>query len=364
MTQVSDYIRLQIEGSGMSFGTVWGDMMESAVTQWFAKSIHDKNARILDLGCGEGRGLMALKRLGFQNVFGLDINPEKVQLCKERGLSVWCGDLYSILDQEFDYVFTSHTLEHLPSIRNGLYLLNSITRHKIFYIVPVRETEDMVREHNPSHVSPINDPAEFTRIIDDLGLRHQSVELFRLCSELWGVIECSYVRSTIRSYCDRFVVRSGLHLMKQEPTESSLRCLYVGVAGDIKGGEYSAYFPNYQVTTLDVDPRWQPDVVGDITRTEFGDGSWDLVICSNVIEHLPEFHKLPSELLRIVKPGGYILVDCPWSYPYHAEPPSFGDYWRISLDGFKVLFHQFEIVDAVQTDLSTHMFCKKAQLLA
>ena len=118
--------------------------------------------------------------------------------------------------------------------------------------------------------------------------------------------------------------------------------LYVGIAGDpIPKGEYSIYFPNYNVTTLDGDINWRPDIVLDITVAyESLDKKYDLIIMTQVIEHIPNLSEVAFALYQLLNKDGYLIIDCPFNYPYHAEPPSFGDYWRITKDGFKVLFNE------------------------
>ena len=137
--------------------------------------------------------------------------------------------------------------------------------------------------------------------------------------------------------------------------------LYVGVAGDPKGGEYAKYFPTYQSSTFDFDPIWEPDIVGDITKTEFEDESWNAIVCVQVIEHIPNVWDLPKEIARILLPDGLAIVDCPWNYPYHAEPPSFGDYWRISKDGMAALFNteQLKVENIISTDHNTSCLIRK-----
>ena len=185
------YLQLQIEGSGWSFGSDWGDLMESAVAEWFAPAIPSKDMAVLDFGCGEGRGVLALNNLGFKNVVGLDLNKEKTDKGKSKGLNLICGNFNDVKGMQFDYIFTSHTLEHLPDIGSGIDSLVSLCKGFIFYIIPIRETREFVMQHNPSHVSPINDPSEFTNILDDKKLVHKSNEVHRLCPELWGIIKAS-----------------------------------------------------------------------------------------------------------------------------------------------------------------------------
>ena len=52
--------------------------------------------------------------------------------------------------------------------------------------------------------------------------------------------------------------------------------------------------------------------VGDVTKTEFDDNTFDTIICGEVIEHLEEPEKLIKELTRITKKGGRVLITCPY----------------------------------------------------
>jgi SAM-dependent methyltransferase len=135
--------------------------------------------------------------------------------------------------------------------------------------------------------------------------------------------------------------------------------LYVGIAGDPPGGEYSPLFSPFNIKTFDADPVWGPDIVGDITGCDLEDESQDVIICVQVLEHVPNLWDVPKEMYRLLKTGGYAIVDCPWMYPYHAEPPSFGDFWRISKDGLRVLFDNFEIVSIIEGEQNTSCLIRK-----
>jgi len=137
--------------------------------------------------------------------------------------------------------------------------------------------------------------------------------------------------------------------------QSEGQLLYVGIAGDPPGGEYTPLFPKYTVETFDADPAWGPDIVGDITGCDLPSKAYDIILCVQVIEHVPNLWDIPKEVERLIKPGGWLIIDCPWEYPYHAEPPSFGDYWRVSKDGFSELFKNtdFEVVEIQQKNHNT-----------
>lgn len=55
--------------------------------------------------------------------------------------------------------------------------------------------------------------------------------------------------------------------------------------------------------------------VSDITRLPFGDGAFDLVICSEVLEHIPDDHAAVREIIRVLKPKGTLAVSVPRYFP-------------------------------------------------
>jgi len=68
----------------------------------------------------------------------------------------------------------------------------------------------------------------------------------------------------------------------------------------------------------------------DVTKLPFADGSFDVVICSEVLEHIQDNRTAVAELVRVLKPGGDLVVTVPRFWPericwaisraYHREP--------------------------------------------
>ncbi len=52
-------------------------------------------------------------------------------------------------------------------------------------------------------------------------------------------------------------------------------------------------------------------VTGSVTSLPFDDAIFDKVICSEVLEHVPDDHGAISELTRVLKPGGVLAVSVP-----------------------------------------------------
>ncbi len=55
--------------------------------------------------------------------------------------------------------------------------------------------------------------------------------------------------------------------------------------------------------------------VTDITGLPFGDDCFDLVICSEVLEHIPDELAAIHEVIRVLKPGGNLVVSVPRYFP-------------------------------------------------
>lgn len=184
-----EYVDLQVSGSDWSYGSKWGDQMEDSIINWFSLDLK-LDSRILDAGCGEGRGLIALRDRGFINLTGVDLSEEKLSRAREKNLNVLFTDIHNLpfKDNSFNYCFSSHTLEHMINIKKAISSLLRVS-NKLYYIVPIFETIEFVKLNNPSHINPINNPKEFIKHLDELGVKHQEKIHHRLCPELWGIVE-------------------------------------------------------------------------------------------------------------------------------------------------------------------------------
>lgn len=114
----------------------------------------------------------------------------------------------------------------------------------------------------------------------------------------------------------------------------NVKILDIGTAGDKeKPSDRAKFFKGNEFKTMDFDERWQADYICDITNTSFPDNYWDLVICGQVLEHTWEWQRALKEICRITKK--WAIIDTPFYYPEHPEPPSFADYFRFTSQGMK-----------------------------
>lgn len=75
----------------------------------------DKKSKILDCGCGNGCGLKHFRDIGFNNVVGIDIRWDWVEILKKQGFEYFVCDMHDLgvfRDDEFDIIWASHVLEH------------------------------------------------------------------------------------------------------------------------------------------------------------------------------------------------------------------------------------------------------------
>ncbi|MFA6006395.1 MAG: class I SAM-dependent methyltransferase [Candidatus Paceibacterota bacterium] len=102
---------------------------------------------------------------------------------------------------------------------------------------------------------------------------------------------------------------------------------------------------NVEYKILDPVPDYNPDIVGDIHALPFMDNSTDAIICIAVLEHVENPLLAAQEMLRVLKPGGYLFVYVPFLYYYHAEIGYYKDFWRFTHDSVQYLFKDFSTVE-------------------
>ena len=69
------------------------------------------------------------------------------------------------------------------------------------------------------------------------------------------------------------------------------------------------------------------DVFYDGGRMPFADAEFDTVLSNQVLEHVPDPRVLWADMVRVLRPGGTLVVTVPFSFRLHAEPEY---YWRFT----------------------------------
>ena len=73
------------------------------------------------------------------------------------------------------------------------------------------------------------------------------------------------------------------------------------------------------------------DVFYDGKTIPFPDNSFDSIFSSEVFEHVFSLQEILPEISRIIKPGGKLLVTCPFAWEEHEIPVDYARYTRFAL---------------------------------
>lgn len=109
--------------------------------------------------------------------------------------------------------------------------------------------------------------------------------------------------------------------------------------GQEESADISKFFPNLELIGVDYIDGIGVDQVLDIRDISKEDNSIGTLLCTEVLEHVDEPFKAISEIRRVLKPNGVLLLTCPFKLPIHGSPY---DYWRFTPQGFEVLLKDFK----------------------
>lgn len=112
------------------------------------------------------------------------------------------------------------------------------------------------------------------------------------------------------------------------------------VVVDVGAGNQSLDDPC--IIRMDVGHHPFVDVVGDVHRLPFRDGSVDFVLAGAVFEHLHQPFEAAGEIFRVLKPGGYVYADCNFLFAYHGYPHH---YFGATPQGLRSVFRHFTALD-------------------
>jgi SAM-dependent methyltransferase len=121
---------------------------------------------------------------------------------------------------------------------------------------------------------------------------------------LWNLK--SFLEGTLRQW-----IQPGMAVADVGCGEQPLRAVVEGLGGRYTGVDV---VQNDQGTV---------DVVADISRVPLPANMFELVLCTEVLEHVPDPLAAVAELRRLCRPGGAIIITTPFAYPLHEEPHDF-----------------------------------------
>jgi len=114
------------------------------------------------------------------------------------------------------------------------------------------------------------------------------------------------------------------------------------------GGRIQPYRPLLESRLggyIAVDLRRTPlvDLIASGENLPFSDQQFDLVICTQVFQYIPEPSVVVREVARVLKPGGYFFLSLPSASPTDA----YEECWRFLPGGVRHLLSPFRRVDVI-----------------
>jgi SAM-dependent methyltransferase len=102
---------------------------------------------------------------------------------------------------------------------------------------------------------------------------------------------------------------------------------------------YYPFFAGVASAYVGVDVVENPaaELLGSVEALPVDDGSFDVVVCTQVLEHSDDPAQAVRELRRVTAPGGRVLASTHGVQVYHPSPV---DYWRWTHEGLRRLFEQ------------------------
>jgi SAM-dependent methyltransferase len=132
-----------------------------------------------------------------------------------------------------------------------------------------------------------------------------------------------------RFFVDEFYLRQVESLL------SHALILDLGGHRHTKRGQFDINEYEFRVVTVNIVTDKGTTVQADAQYIPFGDGCFDVVFCSELLEHVPNPQVVLQEAHRVLRCGGMLLMTAPFLYRVHADPYDYGRYtayyWRTVL---------------------------------
>jgi SAM-dependent methyltransferase len=144
-------------------------------------------------------------------------------------------------------------------------------------------------------------------------------------------------------YCPDWLLLSEL----ARDVQAALRTYARGTLLDVGCGERPYEHCGAPVSRwigLDADTNSAADIHGFADSIPLPADAVDAILCTQVLEHVPDADAALRELHRVLRPGGIAILTVPQYWPLHEEPYDFRRYTRI---GFERLLqsHDFDVLE-------------------
>ena len=158
-----------------------------------------------------------------------------------------------------------------------------------------------------------------------------TVEFKRLCVKPGAKIldiGCGAGRHTCEAFRFEGVVAVGADLSFNDVSEARGKLHFHEQVGEHGGGVWALS-------------------VADVNNLPFKENAFDLVICSEVLEHIPDHKKAVSEIMRVLKPGYNLVVSVPRYMPERICWALSNEYHNVSMGHIRI-YKKRELVNLLE----------------
>lgn len=110
--------------------------------------------------------------------------------------------------------------------------------------------------------------------------------------------------------------------------------------------DYKPYFPNaYAVTKR---PDRPADMHVDLYYHDLAripDESYEVILCTGLLEHIPDPQRLIDDLYRILKPSGRLIISASSAFSVHEGP---NDFFHFTQFSFRLLFGKWSKIEMLR----------------
>jgi SAM-dependent methyltransferase len=89
-----------------------------------------------------------------------------------------------------------------------------------------------------------------------------------------------------------------------------------------------------EVVNYDIASEIPDALIGPLEKMPFKTAEFDSILCNAVLEHVEAPEQVMREMIRVLRPGGHLVVAIPFLQPFHPCP---GDYRRYTREGMRRL---------------------------
>ncbi len=118
----------------------------------------DRSAKILEVGSNIGSQLVYLEKMGFKNLYAIELNKKSIEICRQKNnnINVVYGSALDIpfKDDYFDLVFTAGLLLHIApeNLKKAMHEIQRCSKRYIWCLEPFSESIQEVCYHGENNM--------------------------------------------------------------------------------------------------------------------------------------------------------------------------------------------------------------------